>query len=77
MADGWFHQTICRELLESVRPTPVLEDAGREPTHDDVLAQVSFGTWRHLLPSGPNTINANGRAALWRIDQQRLPRPLT
>jgi len=50
------------------RASSALEDAGREPTHDDVLAQVSFGTWRHLLPSGPNTINANGRAALWRID---------
>lgn len=50
------------------RAIAALADTTRTPTHDDVLAQVSFGTWRYLLPSGPNTPNSNGRAALWRID---------
>jgi hypothetical protein len=41
---------------------------GRIVTHDDVLAQIPFGTWRQLLPSGPNTEHTARRAALWRID---------
>lgn len=33
----------------------------REPDHNDVLAQMSFGTWRYLLPD-----KDPGRQLLWR-----------
>lgn len=52
--------------LTTARERAVAAVPARVPTHDDVLAQVSFGTWRYLLPSGPNTPHASRRAALWR-----------
>ena len=38
-----------------------LRAAGRRPGHADVLAQLSFGTWRFLLPD-----HDSGRQLLWR-----------
>ncbi|MDN4595942.1 hypothetical protein [Leifsonia virtsii] len=48
-------------LLASVIPADRLRRAGldaaravrgrRRPTHDDVIAQITFGVWRNLLPS--------------------------
>ncbi|HZX04383.1 hypothetical protein [Kribbella sp.] len=42
------------------RAQTALRGAGRPPGHPDVLAQLSFGTWRFLLPD-----NDPGRQHLW------------
>ncbi|MGW6199307.1 hypothetical protein ACWF0M_24375 [Kribbella sp. NPDC055110] len=42
------------------RAQTALRGAGRAPGHPDVLAQLSFGTWRFLLPD-----NDPGRQHLW------------
>jgi hypothetical protein len=33
----------------------------REPLHDDIVSQISFGTWKYLLPSQRHT----GKQMLW------------
>jgi hypothetical protein len=33
------------------RAVTVARRAGRAPLHDDIVAQITFGTWRYLLPS--------------------------
>jgi hypothetical protein len=43
------------------RAQTALRGAGRTPGHADVLAQLSFGTWRYLLPD-----RDSGRQLLWR-----------
>lgn len=42
------------------RAQSALRGAGRPPGHPDILAQLSFGTWRFLLPD-----NDPGRQHLW------------
>jgi hypothetical protein len=42
------------------RATAALRGAGTTPAHPDILAQLSFGTWRFLLPD-----NDPGRQLLW------------
>ena len=42
-----------------------LRGGGRRPGHDDVLAQLSLGTWRFLLPD-----NDPGRQLLWQQSLQ-------
>lgn len=37
----------------------------RKPTHDDVLAQTTFGMWGHLLPTSTAKQAGKGRARLW------------
>lgn len=40
------------ELTKSVlRARSIARDHGRSAVHDDVVAQLSLGTWRYLLPS--------------------------
>lgn len=36
------------------RAAKIARDKARPACHDDVLAQLSFGTWRYLLPSNSN-----------------------
>lgn len=47
----------------TARARRVAHESGRELTHDDILAQMSFGTWRYILPS------KSGRAKrkLWEV----------
>lgn len=41
-------------LAAAERARKVASEKRRPPTHDDVLAQMPFGTWRYLLPSNAN-----------------------
>jgi hypothetical protein len=43
------------------RSAGVAQDAGRQRTHDDVLAQMTMGTWRFLLPSN----SSEAKQRLW------------
>lgn len=43
------------------RATAVAARAGRAVLHDDVLAQMTLGTWRYLLPSNSSV----GKQRLW------------
>lgn len=45
------------------RARRVAHDSGRELTHDDILAQMSFGTWRYILPSN----SERAKRKLWEV----------
>jgi hypothetical protein len=65
-------QRLARKDIDkaSGRARSALRSSGRTPGHPDILAQLSFGTWRYLLPS-----NDPGRQRLWR-DALHLAFPL-
>jgi len=48
---------VGADLRKAVQRVP---HHGRTPSHDDVLAQLTFGTWRYLLPDGDP-----GKRYLW------------
>lgn len=45
------------------RARSIAREKGRPVTHDDVVAQISLGTWRYLLPSRSN----NSKQKLWNV----------
>lgn len=45
------------------RAQRVAQERGRQLTHDDVLAQMSFGTWRYILPSNSEP----AKRKLWEV----------
>lgn len=49
-----------RDIAKAKRHAHSATRAQREPGHPDMLAQLSFGTWRYLLPD-----NDPGRQLLW------------
>jgi hypothetical protein len=45
------------------RARRIAHERKRELTHDDVLAQMSFGTWRYVLPSN----SERAKRKLWEV----------
>ena len=53
--------------LATFQATKVAREAGRLCAHDDVVAQLSLGVWRYLLPSGANAT----KRKLWDVALHR------
>ena len=51
----------------SARAKSIAREKGRLVTHDDVVAQVSLGTWRYLLPSR----SIKSKQKLWDVALRR------
>lgn len=71
LTQGKRTEALKRAESEAYKRQPGHQRYGQQPHHDDVLAQVTFGMWKELLPNhAPNasaeaTENKN-RQRLWR-----------
>lgn len=56
------HSAVCNYAVP--RPGSPASQSSTPPTHDDLVASLSFGSWTSLLPD-PNAGESNQRLHLW------------